>query len=294
LRTLIYSFQTALKDIRHEKWMNILTILSISVSLLIISGFLTIILNIDSVLKYWSRGFGLIVYLEEGINKEKANALKDFFLKDPDILKVKYISKEQALAELRKLLGTKTSVLEELEENPLPPSFELQLKREALTPSLVEQKAAQIKQMTGVEEVQYGEKWLSSLATTSQLLKIGTLLLGCIISVAIIFITYTTIKIFFYRKKEEIETLKLLGATRGFIRLPFLMEGLFMGILSGIIASLILFGIYSFITIRLAEFLPSMRIILTPLPLKAYLALPPTSAILTFIGSLFAIGRIRY
>lgn len=294
MRIFLYSFQTALKNLWHEKWINILTILSISVGLLILSSFLMVTLNMDSVLKRWAKGFGLIVYLKEEISKKEEDILKEFFLQDPDILEVKYISKEQALNELREVLGTKTLVLEELEENPLPSSFELKLKRHVLNPSLVEQKAAQIRQMIGVEEVQYGEKWLSSLITISKVMKIGAVLLGCAIFTAIAFVTYTTIKIFFYRKKDEIETLKLLGATRSFIKLPFLIEGLFIGILGGAISSLILFGIHSFIAPRLIEFLPSMRVIITSLPVKAYMVIPFAGAVMSFIGSFFAIGKIRY
>lgn len=294
MKIFLYSFQTAVKNMWREKWINVLTILTIAVGLLILGGFILVTLNLDSTLKRWSKGFGLVVYVEEDLSPEEEGLLSEFFKEDPDVAEVKYISKEHALEELRRTLGTMTSILEGFEENPLPSSFELKLKREALDPVRIEQKASQIKQMSGVEDVQYGEKWLSSLNTMSKGMKIVGMLLGTIIFIAISFATYSTIKILFYRRIDEIETLKLLGATRSFIRFPFLLEGLFIGILGGIVGFLCLFALYSFVSYKIIEFLPSVKGVMMFFPVKTYLAVPLAGAVLSFIGSFFAVGKIRY
>ena len=294
MKIFLYSFQTAVKNMWREKWINVLTILTIAVGLLILGGFVLVTLNMDSTLKRWSKGFGLVVYIEEDLSPEEEGLLSEFFKEDPDVAEVKYISKEHALEELKRTLGTMTSILEGFEENPLPSSFELKLKREALDSVRIEQKASQIKQMSGVEDVQYGEKWLSSLNTMSKGMKIVGMLLGTIIFIAISFATYSTIKILFYRRIDEIETLKLLGATRSFIRLPFLLEGLFIGILGGIVGFLCLFALYSFVSYKIIEFLPSVTGVMMFFPVKTYLAVPLTGAVLSLIGSFFAVGKIRY
>ncbi len=294
MRILIYAAATALKSLWHEKWINLLAVLSISIGLLIISAFLTISQNLDSVLKRWSKDFGLIVYLNEGLNRETEDILRDFFQHDSDLASVKYISKDQALQDLRKIMGKQSLALEVFENNPLPASFELTLKRELLNPVLVERKAAEIRHLTGVEDVQYGEKWLSSLSTLANTMKVSAIFLGSAIFIAIAFITYSTIKIFFYRRKDEIETLKLLGATRTFIRLPFLLEGLLIGLLASIVSSLGLFGIYSLIMNKISEFLPSINIIMTPLPIKTYFPAILAGTFMSFIGSIIAVGKIRY
>ncbi len=125
-------------------------------------------------------------------------------------------------------------------------------------------------------------------------MKISATFLGCAIFIAIIFITYNTIKIFFYRRKEEIETLKLLGATRSFIRFPFLIEGLFIGILGGTISSLALYGIHSLISFKGVAFLPSIKAIMISLPSQLYIFIPIVGAFMSFIGSFFAVGKIKY
>jgi cell division transport system permease protein len=248
----------------------------------------------DYGLQRWSKNFGLVVYLDESLTKADEDRVKNQLLKDTDITEVTYISKDQALKELRRTLGTDALIIEELDENPLPASFELRLKSTLLEPDIVKNKAAQIEQLPGVEEVQYGEKWLSSLYAISNAIKIGALVIGCAIFIAITFITYSTIKIFFYRRKEEIETLKLLGATRSFIRLPFLIEGLVIGLLGGIISSLAIFGIYSFSSVKVIEFLPSLKLFIASLPYQVYVIVPLAGAFVSVIGSYIAVGKIRY
>jgi len=294
MRIFLYSLQTALKNLWIEKWINFLTVLSVSIGLLILSIFAAFTLNMDSVIKRWAMSFGIVVYMDDSISKQAEDTVKNLLERDPDILEVTYISKEDAIRELRQIMGKDSTILEGFEENPLPSSFELKLKSELLHPDLVKEKASQLKEMPGIEEVQYGEKWLSSLNRITEMMKMASILLGSIILVAIIFVTYSTIKIFFYRRKDEIETLKLLGATRTFIRTPFLLEGLFIGIAGGIISSIALFGIYSVIAMKIPVFLPSIKAIMITLPLSVYLSIPPAGAVMSFIGSFIAVGKIRY
>jgi cell division transport system permease protein len=294
MRILIYSILSALKNLWHEKWINLLTVLSISIGLLILTTFAAISINMDSMLKRWSRSFGIVVYLDDNLTEKARYRLKNFFQKDPDIINIKYISEDEALREVEKVLGSKSTILEGFSKNPLPSSFELGLRNELLESSLVKKKAAQIMTMAGVDEVVFGEKWLSSLNRISEIIKIALILLGTIVLVAIIFVTYSTIKIFFYRRKDEIETLKLLGATRNFIRLPFLIEGLCIGVLGGLISAFSLYSLYSLITVKVPLYLPSIKSAMVALPVTVYLSVPPAAAVMSFIGSFIAVGKIRY
>ncbi len=294
MRVLLYSIQSAFKNLWTEKWINLLTTLSVGVGLLILSTFVTVTLNMDSVLKRWARSFGIVVYLDDNINPETTGTIRELFKQDPDILDVSYINNDEALKELRVILGADASILDDLEKNPLPSSFELKLKGDLLQPSYVKRKAEELVNLSGVAEVQYGEKWLASLNTVSKIMKASSIFLGGTIFIAIIFITYNTIKIFFYRRKEEIETLKLLGATKSFIRLPFLIEGLVIGLAGGLIGACALYGIHSLIVAKGFEFLPSVRAIIMSIPAQIFIAVPVAGALMSFTGSFFAVGKIRY
>jgi cell division transport system permease protein len=294
LRVFIYALQTAFKSLWHEKWINILTILSVGVSLLIVTAFAAITLNVDQTLKRWARSFGLIVYLDENISPDDESILKTIFEKDGDIEEIRFISKDAALAELKRILGKEAPVIDELGENPLPSSFELRLKPTLLEPAFVKKKASEIMEMKGVTNVQYGEKWLSSLNTVVRIMKITVTFIGAMIFVAIVFITYNTIKVFFYRRKDEIETLKLLGATRTFIRLPFLIEGFAVGIVGGLISAATTYFLQNFIVARSADFFPAAGVLISTLPAEAYAAVPVLGALMSIIGSFIAVGKIKY
>jgi cell division transport system permease protein len=251
-------------------------------------------LNMNSVIQHWAEGFGIVVYLEENAGNDDKSRLNNYLMSDNDLIDVKYISKEQALNDVRKTLGTDAIILDDLKANPLPASFELKIKSELLQPGRVKQKARKLESIEGIAEVQYGEKWLSSLSAVSRSMKIGAIILGCAIFIAVTFITYSTIKIFFYRRMDEVETLKLLGAARGFIKVPFLIEGLFLGTLGGIISSMIIFSAYSFTSLKIVEFLPAIKFIVVDLPVQTYLIIPVAGALMSLSGSFIAVGRIRY
>ncbi|TNF56297.1 ABC transporter permease [bacterium] len=294
MRIFFYSLQTAIKNLWCDKWINFLTTLTIAVGLLILGTFIFITVNMDSSLKRWSKGFGLIVYIEENTGKDEEELLREYFQKDTDITDINYISKESALDDFRTTLGEMSTILEGFHENPLPASFELKLKREALDPYYIKQKAYQIGQLNGVDDVQYGEKWLSSLHTMTKGMKIIILFLGGIIFTAIAFTTYSTMKILFYRRIEEINTLKLLGATRGFIRFPFILEGFFIGIFGGLVGFLGILVIHNLASSKIIEFMPAMRDIIIFFPLESYPVAPLAGALMSIVGSLFAVGKIRY
>jgi len=294
VKGFLYSLRGSILSLWREKWINLLTMLSISVGFLVLGTFALITFNIDLTLNRWAEGFGIVVYLKDNINENEKNALKERLKKDSDIVEVKYISKDVAFAEMKRSLKLISPGLEGLKDNPLPDSIELKLRRDVIEPVRIKEKASNIKTLSGVEDVQYGEKWLSSLDSIARGMKIITLFLGSIISIAIAFAAYSTIKILFYRKNEEIETLKLLGATKMFIKAPFLIEGFIIGLIGGTIGSLALFGLYFFITTWAINFLPAIKDSLVFLPPEAYLAMPIAGAIISTLGSFLALGKIRY
>jgi cell division transport system permease protein len=291
---LRYSFKTAFKSIWSEKGFNLLAILTISIGLFILCAFVMLTLNMDYAIQRWSKSFGIIVYLGDGLSTEEEKRLGVQFQQDPDIANIKHISKKQALEDVRNALGSNSTILDLLEGNPLPSSYELKLKSNLLQPAFVREKAARIEKMDGVKEVQYGEKWLSSLNTATQIMKVVAIFFGGITFFAITFITYSIIKIFFHRRKDDIETLKLLGAPRRFIRLPLLIEGMFMGTIGGAISALVLFVIYSLVYAKVSEYIPSIRLIITSLPIFIYAFIPLSGTLMSLIGSFVAVGRIRY
>ncbi|HYA32332.1 MAG TPA: ABC transporter permease, partial [Thermodesulfovibrionales bacterium] len=220
-----YSVKIALQSLWHEKWINLLSMLTIAMGLLVIALMALSLYNLNLFTKKLPERFFLIAYLKDGLDEKGTQSLLNSIKAQGPTEKVKYISKAEALKELKTSLRDAEYILEGLDENPLPASVEIRLKKDAVGPQTVKSFADSLKKMEGIDDVQYGEKFLLSLHSMKTGMETISLVLTAVMISGIIFICYSTVKILFYRRKEEIETLKLLGATRGFIRTPFVIEG---------------------------------------------------------------------
>ncbi len=289
---LPYSLVLAVKSLLKEKWINLLSVLTIASGLLIISIAVFGVVNITAATHQLPEKFSMIVYLDDSLQKKDIDGVINSLKKNNSVHSVKYISKEEALEEMKGLLKDSDYVFEGLDDNPLPDSLELKLREESVGPETVKKLARETLGIEGVREVDYGEKFLAMLHGVKAGLQTVGLVLIVMLSVGIVFVCYSTVKILFYRRTEEIETYKLLGATRSFIRLPFLIEGAFLGAAGGIIS---LLGILSFnylVLLRLSLSMPLLRKILFPTDL--FLLLPIAGLLLGITGAAIALGRIRY
>lgn len=287
-----YAFTLALQSMIREKWINILSVLSIASGLLIISLALFSVYNIDAATRSLPEKFSMVLYLDKDINKENVDSVVSALKKQGAVHSVRYIPKEEAMKELKAVLKNSSYVLDGLEENPLPDALEVKFKRDVVGPEAVKRLADEALKIKGVKEVEYAEKFLSAL----HYLKVGLKTIGIILiatlSTGIVFVCYSTVKILFYRRKEEIETFKLLGATRGFIRTPFLIEGAVIGTTGGILSLVGIFVFYYLVLLRLSVAMPIFKMILFPSTL--FLPLPFLGMFLGMTGAAIALGRLRY
>lgn len=287
-----YSVRIALQSLWHEKWINFLSMLTIAMGLLVIALVATSLYNLNLFTKKLPERFFLIAYLKDGLDEKGTQSLVNSIKAQGPTEKVKYISKAEALKELKTSLRDAEYILEGLDENPLPASVEIRLKKDAVGPQTVKSFADSLKKMAGIDDVQYGEKFLLSLNSMKTGMETISLVLTAVMISGIIFICYSTVKILFYRRKEEIETLKLLGATRGFIRTPFVIEGGVLGVAGGIVSALIALSFYYSVLYKLGATVPIVRTVVFP-PEILY-ALPVTGLFLGITGSLIAMGRIKF
>lgn len=287
-----YSIRSALQSLYHERWINLLSMLSIATGLFIIAVALILLYNIDLFSKKLPERFSMVLYLKDNLSEDEKENIILTIKKNNLVEGVRYISKDDALRELRSSLKEADYILEGLKENPLPASIVIRLKREAVSPDLVTRLASSLRRLKGIEDIQYGEKFLISLNYVKKGLETMGLIITSIMITGTIFISYSTVKILFYRRKEEIETMKLLGATTGFIRTPFLIEGGIIGFTGGLISMIFLLLFYYIVFARLGSTIPLVKsisfypVMTVPIPL--------TGLVLGIIGALIAIGRIRY
>lgn len=289
---LSYSFKLAARSILHEKWINLLSILTIAAGLLFTAITVLSVYNIDIATKKLPEKFSVMLYLQDNLSREEVENIINTAKKDGSVVKVKFISKDEALKELKSTLKDTEYVLDGLGENPLPDSLEIKLKSESIGPETVRKLTALLREIKGIHEIEYGEKFLSSIYSLRIGMKSVGIVFILILSAGMLFVCYSTVKILFYRKNEEIETYKLLGATKGFIRAPFIIEGAAIGFFGGLLSLIAILSLYYFFFFRLSLTIPLFKAIIFPTDIS--LALPLVGLILGIIGAAIAIGRIRY
>ena len=287
-----YSFRLAAQSLYREKWINLLSVLTIASGLLVISVALLVAYNVNAATGKLPEKFALTVYLNDNLGREKIDALIGALKKKQSIAQVRFIPKDEAMKELKTMLKNANYVFEGLDENPLPDSLEIRLKREAVSPEEVKKLTGDIGRMQGVAEIDYGEKFLAALHSVKSGVRTVGLSIITIIVAGIIFVCYSTVKILFYRRTEEIETFKLLGATRAFIRAPFIIEGGVIGMAGGLISLMSVYVLYYIVLTRMSSVVPLLSNILFPLDL--FLLLPLYGLLLGVAGAVIAVGRLRY
>jgi cell division transport system permease protein len=290
--SLPYSFTVTMKSLFREKWINLLSVLTIASGLLIISVAFFTVYNIDASAKKLPEKFSMNLYLDDNLPRGQIDGVIAALRKNSAVSSVKFISKDDAMKEMKAMLKNSNYVLEGLDENPLPDSIEVKLRREATGPDTARKLAAAALRITGVKEVDYGEQFLSSIHSLTTGLKTGGLIFIIILSTGIVFVCYSTVKILFYRRNEEIETFKLLGATKGFIRTPFLIEGAVLGTAGGLVSLVGVFAFYYMVILRLSSAIPIFKTVL--FPGNTFMVLPLAGMFLGLTGATIALGRLKY
>ncbi|MBT9139429.1 MAG: Cell division protein FtsX [Syntrophomonadaceae bacterium] len=233
----------------------------------------------------------MVAYLKDNLSNEETQNIIDTLKRRGEVVSLKYISKEDALKEMEQTLKDTGYILEGLDENPLSSSIEIKLQKDFVSSLSVKKISEEIKKTSGIDDVYYGEKVAEAIHLLKKSLRNMSIIIFLTISTGVIFVAYSTVKILFYRKREEIEIIKLLGATKGFIRMPFLVEGGAIGFLGGVLATIGALLFYFAVTYRLSVVIPMLKTLV--FPLEMLIMLPIAGIVMGIIGSVIAIGRLR-
>ncbi|MCX7913513.1 MAG: ABC transporter permease [Thermodesulfovibrionales bacterium] len=286
-----YTLRTVLKSIYREKWVNLLSVASIASSFFILLIIFLLVYNFHLATNRLPELFSVVVYLKDNISQEDVEKINNQLKERTEISEIRFFSKAQALQEFEKTVKGAAIILEGLDENPLSPYMEVKLKKEIVSMDAVSKISEDIKKIQGVDDVYFGEKIVETIYLLKKSSQIIGIFLFLTVSIVVVFISYSTVKILFYRKKNEIEILKLLGATNGFIRAPFLIEGVILGTVGGIFGASFTGILYFSFKYQFATIIPIVEGLVLPwqvIPLSVVLC-----SFLGAVGSIIAIGRIR-
>lgn len=241
-RNSLYYLKQAGLGVLRNGWMTVASVTVVFLTLLILGSFIAINLNVVQITEDIKNQVELIVYLDDDADTTR---LRQDILQIQGIHQLAFVSKEQALMQMRQELGE--GITEALDgNNPLPDSFEIQ----AIDPEVIPAIAQSIESMSGVEGVDYGKQVVERLFQFTRVLQVFSV--GIIVALAMmaLFLIANTIRVTVFARRRQIEIMKFVGATDWFIRWPFILEGVFLGIIGALVAYLILFYGYSFFYIR--------------------------------------------
>ncbi|MEE8564523.1 MAG: permease-like cell division protein FtsX [Atribacterota bacterium] len=283
-----FYFREALLSFRRRALISMATILSITTILIIVGVFLLISINSSLFLENIESQLEIVVYLEDNISKAEQNNLKSNITSIDGIKEVKFVSKEEAYQRLLKNLGEQKDILSAIEKNPLPASFEIQVK----DPEVIEQIANRIAEFKKVEEVEYGREIVEKLLNFTYIFRGAGMLILALLVFASILIISTIIKITVYARRNEIEIMSLAGATSWFIKWPFIIEGFLQGFISAVLSVIILYNLYFFATNKVHQVIPFLPLVadymdLLPIGISIMLL----GSFVGILGSMFSVGK---
>ena len=277
-------YKRAIEGILENKFLQGVTLITFALSILIVSAYLLFFINANDFMNSWEEGISIMAYLRPDQPREKPENLKREIQKIPGVQSVRFISKEEALNRMKEKLKTQASLLMDLKENPLPDAFEIKVIPASQRIDKIESLANQIKAMPAVDEVEYGRKWLSRFSNIFTLFRLTGYALGGLFFMATVFIVANTIRLALYSKREEIEIMRLVGATDRFIKIPYYIEGLIQGALGGLIGLSLIFIPFKWIAASVEHSFSSALFPIRFFPLEAFLGIIICSMFVGWLG----------
>ncbi len=234
-------------DILSNKFLNSITIVTIALCILVVSVFALFFENACRIIQSGEQGGKIMAYLEPEFNIKMLPQLKHKINFMGETEKIIFISKDDALKQLKKELASRSSFIDSLKDNPLPDALKIIVKKNVNQFNVIKEFAAKIKKIPMVEDVEYGERWLGKFLSIFNLFKITGYAMSSLFCMIALFITANTIRLSFYARRQEVEIMRLVGATDRFIITPFYIEGLLQGVAGGIAGLGILFLFFLFL-----------------------------------------------
>jgi cell division transport system permease protein len=234
LRYARYAWVNSLTNLWRNRLMSLAAILGTAAMVGMLSGFLILVHALHISIEALESKVNLIVYLRDDATPGEVTALQEKLLRDGNVQRVDYVSKDQALQRLRQDMADRRDVLDAIPGNPLPASLEIWVRN----PHLLGGLAGGIRREVPVDDVDFHEIVVGRLLAITHLARGVGLLAVCSLTAVTLFIIMNTIRLAVYARREEIEIMKLVGATDWFVRWPFVFEGILCGLAGAALAAL--------------------------------------------------------
>jgi len=288
-----YFIFRALRNMRQWPFLCSASILTMAVALASVACFFLVVVNVEQLASRWTREIQVIAYLQKAPLKSNIAELTRKLENFPEVESVKYVSPAEAMERFKAHLGEDASLLEGVEQDLLPASFELGLYAKFRNQAGISAVIEQLENQLEVDDLHYGQQWLGRFNDFAGMLRFVGVVLGGFLLFGALFIVSNTIKLTLYARRDELEIMALVGATMRFIKIPFILEGAIQGLLGGVLSLAFLALLFVFVLTRSLEsfWLIPTDFELLFLTLNQQVALVFSGVVLGILGSLSSLRR---
>ena len=289
ISTFEYFVREAFISMRRNGLMSVASVSTMALSLFILGMFLILVLNLTHLASALESQVQISVYLQDGLSEYEHREIGTRITKMQGVNQVLFVTKAVAMKRFQERLGEQKNLLNALgETNPLPNAFEVKVDK----PEQVKAVAKAIGEIKGVENAKYGQEVIEQLFALTKLIRTFGLILIILLALAAIFIIANTIRLTVFARRKEIGIMKYVGATDSFIRWPFLIEGVMLGIGGALLSVLILSQTYGLLVERIYESLAFLPLLPQyPFILQISLLLLAVGMVVGALGSAVSLRR---
>jgi cell division transport system permease protein len=271
---------------------TLMTVGAIAIALALPATLFVALQNIERLGGSWDQSAAVSLFLAEDVTDEEAAEMASLIGARADIVQVELISKEAGLAEFREYSGL-GAALDHLSENPLPAVLSIHPAPEIRTRAQTQALLAALEALPGADFARLDTQWAQRFHAIVALLRTVSLLIGCVLGLTVLLVVGNTIRLEIENRRGEVQIMDLVGATRGFIRRPFLYSGAWYGLLGGIGAWLMVGAAVLWLQEPVGHLadLYHTQFDLSGLDLRASAALLAAGVLMGTLGSWIAVGR---
>ena len=293
MRRLQYLVREALANVLTNRTTTVVAVATTAFTFACVGVFLLFYVNLRAMASSLEQDIQVMVYLQDDVTNHVKNEIEEQLKADRAVAAVTFVSKEQALADFQAQFPAESRLLDGLGQNPLPASFVVTLAAAARSSDAMRRWADRAQLIAGVGQVQYNQAWVEALAGMVKYIELAAIIVGVILSAASVTIIANTIRLALYSRREEMEILRMIGASRTFIRVPYLLEGAALGVVGSALSLVILKAGFELFRheIRTASRFLGVDTLLTFFPWEMCVLLVLVGLFLGFSGSFLSLLR---
>jgi len=249
LRTTKYIFKEGLINAYRNKLMSLASVSVVTASMIVLGLFLVISINLNHNIRKLEEQPQMQVFCDPELDDEQIKVIEQAIKNDSRVKKYTYVSKKEALEKAKEMLGEDQNVIEGLGDDFMPVSFIVELNNLKEAPDVV----SAFKSIQGVSNVRYSQERIDIILKIATWVQIGNIVLIIILLAVAMFIISNTIKLTVFARRKEINIMKYIGATDWFIRWPFIVEGVVIGLIGAVIGFVAISIIYALLSNKVSE-----------------------------------------